>query len=282
MRIKLNVFFILFLFAGYYWDRLTEMSVLFASVLLHEMGHVMAARLMHVRVEELELFPFGSVARMEDITKYGGAVEALIAAAGPAVSGLLALLAYSAPTDKDIFILCAKYNRILCFFNLLPVLPMDGGRILRNLLLYLMGYKRATQVLVLWGRVLSILLLGWNIYSLVQGSYDITAAIIAVFIFSGTSKEVKYCSYHYLLNSSSRKTSLVRCNRIRQRSLQASPETYIRQLVSQFSPGNLCTVLVKDYSGETVAELSEKEIMASFMKLGYDGKVKDLLEMKKR
>lgn len=281
MRIKLNVFFILFLFAGYYWGRLAEMSVLFASVLVHELGHVLAARCMYIRVEEIELFPFGSVAKTEDITKYGGFVEAFIAAAGPAVSGVLALLLYLIPTEKDMVIQCAKYNTILCFFNLLPVLPMDGGRIFRNVLVYMISYKKATQVLVLWGRVLAILLLGWDIYILLHGSYDITAAVVAVFIYLGTIKEAKYCSYYYLLNSNSRKASLAQSKRIKRRVLKASPETYIRQLVNQFSPGNLCTVEVKDYSGNTITVLCEAEIMACFLKLGYDGRVRDILDMKK-
>lgn len=280
MRIKLNVFFILFLFAGYYWGRLTEISVLFASVLLHELGHVFAAHRMHIRVEEIELFPFGSVAKMEDITKYGGFVEALIAASGPAVSGVLALLLHFISTDKDIIVQCAKYNMILCFFNLLPVLPMDGGRILRNFLLHIMGYKKATRILILWGRALAILLLGINAYMLLKGSCDISAAVVAVFVYIGTIKESKYCAYYYLLSSNSRKSYSVRSKRIKRRVIKAFPDTYIRQLVNQFSPGNVCVVEVRDYSGKTIQRLSEAEVMVGLLKYGYNGKIRNIIEAK--
>ena len=129
----------------------------FASVLLHELGHALVARHLGVRIDRIELHFFGGAAQMTDHPRNAGD-EIAIAAAGPAVSfalaGLSVLLAQV--SGLGIFDLLARINLILGAFNLLPALPMDGGRILRALLSRRMGYARATETSVKVTRVAAI------------------------------------------------------------------------------------------------------------------------------
>jgi Zn-dependent protease len=129
----------------------------FASVLLHELGHAVVARHLGVRIDRIELHFFGGAAQMTDHPRSAGD-EVAIAAAGPAVSfalaGLSALLASA--TALPVFGLLAQVNLVLGAFNLLPALPMDGGRILRALLSRRMGYVRATETAVKVTRVAAI------------------------------------------------------------------------------------------------------------------------------
>jgi len=129
----------------------------FGSVLLHELGHALVARHLGVRVPRIELHFFGGAAQMADQPRSNGD-EIAIAAAGPAVSfglaGLSLLLAqlFAVP----LFQLLAYINLILGAFNLIPALPMDGGRILRALLSRRMGFLRATEVSVTIARGFAI------------------------------------------------------------------------------------------------------------------------------
>ena len=129
----------------------------FGSVLLHELGHALVARHLGVRIDRIELHFFGGAAQMTDHPRSAGD-EIAISAAGPAVSfalaGLSVLLAQV--TGLWIFDLLARINLILGAFNLLPALPMDGGRILRALLSRRMGYARATETAVKITRVAAI------------------------------------------------------------------------------------------------------------------------------
>jgi stage IV sporulation protein FB len=61
VRIKLNVFFILFLFASYFVGWLQQSLILFMSVLIHELGHVLAAKKLKINVYEVELLPYGEL-----------------------------------------------------------------------------------------------------------------------------------------------------------------------------------------------------------------------------
>jgi Zn-dependent protease len=121
----------------------------FASVLLHELGHALVARHLRVPVVGIELHFFGGAAKMAQQPRSAGD-EIAIAAAGPAVSFALGGLGFvlAALTGAGFFTMFAWLNTIIGTFNLLPALPMDGGRILRAVLAPRMGFGRATEVAV--------------------------------------------------------------------------------------------------------------------------------------
>lgn len=277
MRIKLNGFFILFLFASYFADWLQQSLILFASVILHELGHVFAAKLLKIKVYEIELMPYGGVVRMEELSKFGGAAEATVSAAGPAASLCLALIFGFFRDVSGVFDSIFRYNMILFSFNLLPIIPLDGGKIARNLLIFFMGYRQATKILVLGGRTAAFLLLGYNIYMLILGSKSAALIIAAIFIYIGTIKEEKLSSYYYMFTGNKAKSSLEAQGRIRTRFIKAKEDTPIRLIVNRFSPATLCFVKVVDDSGETRMVLSEDEVMKGFVRYGYYGIIKQII-----
>lgn len=110
---------------------------LIASLLLHELSHAAVARRLGLRIAGITLFIFGGVAEMLDMPARPRD-EALIAAAGPAMSlmlaGLAALLSMPFPDDGVAAVLLsylAAVNLVLALFNLVPGFPLDGGRLLR-------------------------------------------------------------------------------------------------------------------------------------------------------
>jgi Zn-dependent protease len=136
--------------------------ILFASVLLHELGHALVARQLGVRVSGIELSFFGGAAKMTDMPRTGKH-EALIAAAGPAVSLALGGLGFGlgAALGSPLLSWLGFANFILAAFNLIPALPMDGGRIFRALLSRKMDYVRATDIAVTVSRVAAIGFVVW-------------------------------------------------------------------------------------------------------------------------
>ncbi|HTE51747.1 MAG TPA: M50 family metallopeptidase [Kofleriaceae bacterium] len=131
----------------------------FGSVVLHELGHALVARHLGVRIDRIELHFFGGAAQMTDHPRSAGD-EIAIAAAGPAVSFALAgvSLLLAQLSGLVLFHQLAWINLILGAFNLVPALPMDGGRILRAVLSRRMGYARATETSVVIARYFAIAL----------------------------------------------------------------------------------------------------------------------------
>jgi Zn-dependent protease len=141
---------------------------LFACVLAHEFGHALVARAFGIGTRSIALVLFGGVATLEREPARPG-VDALIALAGPVVSALLAVLAYSLLHVVDrivpagasdaaaaIVAYAIWVNAMLALFNLIPAYPMDGGRLLRAALWSLRGDRdRATVNASLVGIVLA-------------------------------------------------------------------------------------------------------------------------------
>lgn len=275
MRIKINISFILFLFISIYLGFWQNVLVIFCSVLFHELGHSFAARLFHIKVLEIQLFPFGGIAVTENIAKYGGRTEVIIALAGPFISMLAAAAFYFFGEGLSLSSIIIRYNSALFFFNLIPALPLDGGVIVRNLLLSRESYKKATKYMTRSGKIIAIMIALYNIDLLIKGNRSIAYIVSSLFIFAGALKEEKNCSYIYLLNRNNKKERKLHGFPTRQ--LNVSGETYIKCVVDQFSPGNICRIMVHDEKGNFKKVLCEADIMNGFLKYGYYAKIKDIV-----
>ncbi|VGO21253.1 site-2 protease family protein [Pontiella sulfatireligans] len=113
----------------------------FGSVALHELGHSVVARAKGGYIHEIVLYPFGGAAKISNLPKRP-VDEMLVALAGPAVSLLLALIF----RQWEITQFLGYLNTMLFLFNMLPVFPMDGGRVLRAALTIKHGRLDATRM----------------------------------------------------------------------------------------------------------------------------------------
>ena len=174
---------------------------LFASVLVHELGHCVVARLYGAKVRSITLWLLGGVATFEDMPRQRGA-EAVVAIAGPIVSiavgvvcwlGLQALPPDAVPA-RFVFMYLAGMNVALAVFNMLPALPLDGGRVLRSLLALRMSHLRATQVAGGVSRFLAILLGVWGLWTL-----NVMLVLVAFFVYMAVRSELRTSAVTELL-----------------------------------------------------------------------------------
>ncbi|NLZ44057.1 MAG: hypothetical protein GX894_04295 [Clostridia bacterium] len=148
IRIRIHPLFLLTLFISGITGRYLSMLLVFFSVLLHEVAHILTAFGFGYRTTAVELFPFGGVARLDYSLFNDPRAEAVTALAGPVQSGILALLAKAMEGWFGYVPVCGELLRInlgLAFFNLLPLFPLDGGRVLRAFLATARGYTVATR-----------------------------------------------------------------------------------------------------------------------------------------
>jgi Zn-dependent protease/predicted transcriptional regulator len=166
---------------------------LFVSVVLHELGHSITARRYGVKVRRITLWFLGGVAEFEEMPRQRGA-EAVVGIAGPIVSFLLAgiftglavVIPRTVPAVWIVVYYLAALNFMLGLFNLLPALPMDGGRILRSLLALKMPHAKATVVA---GVVSKIMAGGMALFGLF--TFNWWLIILALFIFTAVKNETQ-------------------------------------------------------------------------------------------
>ena len=145
-------------------------ALAFASVLVHELGHAVVARRLGVHVSGIELSFFGGAAKMTQMPRSANH-ELAIAAAGPAVSLMIAGagLGLGGALHVPLLASIGWINLVIAGFNLIPALPMDGGRILRALLTRKLDFVRATDVAVTVSRVAVVLFVVWGL----SGAYQL-------------------------------------------------------------------------------------------------------------
>jgi Zn-dependent protease len=159
--------------------------LLFGFVVLHELGHAVVARQLGVHVTGIELGFLGGAAKMANLPRTPRH-ELLIAAAGPAVSLMLggAFLGLGLALGTPFVATLGVINLIIAAFNLIPALPMDGGRILRALLVPRFGYVRATDIAVMVARIAAV---GFVVIGLTLPAYQLL--ILAPFLWLMGSRE---------------------------------------------------------------------------------------------
>ncbi len=147
-------------------------KTLIASILalsLHEAAHCMAARAMGHRLDSIELMPFGGVAQMSTVYALRSTQELTIALAGPAVSLIVSMLSAVSGLTGPMVQAFLRFNLMLGLINLLPALPLDGGRMLRALISQRFGYVRATNVLARTGVVVGIIIILSGFWAALNG-----------------------------------------------------------------------------------------------------------------
>ncbi|MDO8544059.1 MAG: site-2 protease family protein [Opitutaceae bacterium] len=155
---------------GLFWNVAT-LLVFFTCVVLHELGHSFTAMQFGVGVRRILLMPIGGMAEFDSIPRQPSR-ELLITFAGPAVNfaiaAALALIVgfppgypggdYDFPANATGFAqLVLHWNLLMGLFNLVPVFPMDGGRIFRAVLALRLPYLRATLIAATVGKVLALI-----------------------------------------------------------------------------------------------------------------------------
>jgi Zn-dependent protease len=151
-------------------DTLGWFVLVFACVLAHELAHSLVARRFGVEVLEIELLPIGGVSKMDRIPDEPSQ-ELAISLAGPLTSAAIgaAALATAAAAGADVWppatvggaLLAGVgwFNLLVAGFNLIPALPLDGGRALRALLERQVGPEEATHQAARVARIFAILMI---------------------------------------------------------------------------------------------------------------------------
>ncbi|MCT2398325.1 site-2 protease family protein [Novosphingobium mangrovi (ex Huang et al. 2023)] len=195
---------------------LTFFALLFLCVVLHEFGHIFAARRFGVRTPEVVLLPIGGVSRMERIPEEPQA-EFVIAIAGPAVTLVIALVlilalgGLPAPeavaqdfTLHGLIVQLAFANLVLFVFNLIPAFPLDGGRVLRAGLAATLGHTRGTRVAAQIGQAAAFLL---GLAGLFGG--NMILVLVAVFIYLAAGSENGIAQLHGITSGKPASASMI-------------------------------------------------------------------------
>jgi stage IV sporulation protein FB len=284
-KLKVNII-LLFAVAGMAFFGMWDTVLYFIpSLVVHELAHIIAAGACGIVIDEMEILPFGCSARTKSFTGLPPVREMFVAAAGPAVSMMLAAGVYF--FNKYCFpISWAKplvnVNLAIAAINLLPALPLDGGRILRALLTRYVGNKRATKFCSFSGVFFSAAIVALGVYFAVRGEINYSMFLMAVFLCYAAVKELKSAPYALIRDLTGKKEMLKERHAVGIRSLSALGSEKLRDVLRELDAGRYNLVYVLDREMRLTAVLSETDILNGLLKHGSEVSLNRLAEDKKR
>ena len=148
IRVDISTYVIVLLsfLAGYF--EYTFLTIII--IIVHEMGHFLTGYFLKLKVKEISLFMFGGVTIFDEDLNLNIFKELLVVVMGPVVQMLFYMLVYYFYTKGFVSVSTMKkvstINLILLEFNLLPILPLDGAKILNNILDLILSYDLAHKV----------------------------------------------------------------------------------------------------------------------------------------
>jgi Zn-dependent protease/predicted transcriptional regulator len=249
-----------------FWSLLFIVSI-FGCVVLHELGHALAAKRYKIKTVDITLLPIGGIARMESLPENAWE-ELMVAIAGPLVNFMIAILVLPFVSFPETIINAEEMttvnagnfmisffavNLTLGIFNLVPAFPMDGGRVLRALLSF--RYKRtvATRVAATVGQVLAI---GFVFAGFFSNPFLV---FIGFFIFIGAQTEADFVEAKSMLKGYRIKDVLMRnCQTI-------SPTDTIKSAAQALLEGQARNFLVMS-GAKPAGTLSREEIIKALSK----------------
>ena len=193
-RLRIHPLALMFPLAAILLGAGQDAAALAIALIFHEGAHLAAARGLGVGVSQLKLMPFGGAIALDNPYALAPARLFAVAAAGP-LGSLLALLCGVALAHWRVLpplfaALLTRVNLTLMLFNLLPALPLDGGRMLYALLSPKLGRKRAAEAGIWGGRVVSAGLVVIAIRGLfLGGRLSLSLSFAAVFILASAGDE---------------------------------------------------------------------------------------------
>ncbi|WP_245805919.1 M50 family metallopeptidase [Bacillus alkalicellulosilyticus] len=271
-KIKINPFFWFILGIGIITGYFKEVVMVFAIVFIHEMGHALVANHFNWRIRKIELLPFGGVAEMDESGNRPFREEFLVIIAGPLqhlwlMGASFAFVSFDfwSTADHQQFIL---HNLMILGFNLIPVWPLDGGKLVHLGYCYLFAYQRA-QALTLYSSIGVLALV--SLLSYIMFPFHLNLWVVLFFLCISNYLEWKQRHYAYMRFLMDRLNGKMTYSR--RQHLTFPNDMKIRDVLKKFRKGHNHIIVIKDTSKKTFIE--EIEILQTYF---HDKKINHTLQ----
>ncbi|QQE77002.1 site-2 protease family protein [Alicyclobacillus sp. SO9] len=240
--------------------------VLFLLVMLHELGHAAVAEYLGYEVEEVSLLPFGGVAKMSlGNIGFMPRHEAFIAIAGPVVNFLLIFVSYilwlTHFWSHSFFLTVVHMNLWIALFNLLPAMPLDGGRILRAARSRSIGFETATVEAYRLGLSLGLVLLVLGVVAIWAGYAHVGLIILAVFLLFSSWMGIRGLRMETVRFLDAKRRQNGGIDEVRL--LAVNEMSTVRDVVRRFGPNRYHVVYVLNDKGSIIDEIEEDELLSA-------------------
>ncbi len=285
IKIKINFLLLILLPLYFYYGYGVEISVCLISVFLHEFSHVFVSNKIGLDMIEIEMFPFGGVAKSKESFWISTIDEIFISIAGPIMNFVIVIIFIfinKVAPNINIIEIIIKANLIIGLFNVLPIFPLDGGRILRSYISSKIGYKNGTIKLVYITYAISILSIIYGLITFVMHGKGIYLIFISLFILLAARKEKKMAAFIFINEIIGKKGQLLKKKVMGTHLLVALKTVTAMEMIKYFLPKKYHIIIVIDCTGKSIGTIHENDFMDIILEIGFDVTLEKLLIHKEK
>lgn len=275
LRISIWIFPIIFASVSGGYSHLFFAAYLSAA--LHELAHIVCAHFLKIGIDRINIYPFGISARLKSTYIQSAEKEFLVAISGPFCSLILFWLFSSIYVlqKQSLLLYLADTNLALCIINLIPSLPLDGGRMLKALLTQRFGIIRSYNFMLKLSRIV-ILVLIISAIILVTITYNFSLILISAFLLQNLVWEQQSVSLIALKEILSSKDKIKLKNILPTKVICVSEGKPASNILKFLSYDHFYIVNVIDENCKITNILTEAEILTALTKNGIRTRFGDI------
>lgn len=278
-KLSINLLILPVFYAAYRFEYLSIMTASFLTAFFHELFHIAAIKLTGNHFKKIVLEPFGISAIISDISFFNSKKEMFISLAGPFFNFIAAFLLYI--LNDYIKIQNTKYlitlNLSMGIFNLIPALPLDGGRFLRAYLSPEHGIIHAYNFMIRQSRIIIFVLLTLSAFLIIFSSFNFSLIIIAVFMLSNLCCEKESLNKVILKNILTSKLAAQDVLSKKTKVITVFASSPARSILKNLSFDYYLDIVIIEKTGKVLAVTTETEVVNFLISSGIRSKFKDML-----
>lgn len=281
MKISVNIYLFPVALAVFFTGQFELYAIAYFFAFLHECAHILTAKSLNLQVEKVEFLPVGFAAKIRGVSALSVKEELILLISGPAANLVFfiftALICKTIPSlNTEVLSSCISVNIILACFNMLPIIPLDGGRIFLIMLSLNMGILKCARFCTVFSKILNIFLLFISIcIFIITGSFIMIIVVCYIlFLLFGDNENITADSFLYILN----KKNLIKTNKVVPLKPAAAAETTsLINILREIDRKNVMIITVFDNDNKMVGILDEYRILAHVLNKGLNFTVGELL-----
>lgn len=268
--IKINKFFIPYIILLIFMGFNGNLIIAFAMVILHEFTHYFTARYFGFKNGNVEILPFGAVLTVNDFEEASFKEDLIISLSGPIFNLVLAVIFYIVNLYFYNIIVKSLFltNAALGIFNLVPVLPLDGGRILRNLMARKIRYKLASLITIIVSMCIGSVFMLYYIYCFFRGQINMSFGIIALYIIIYSFREKERIAYIIMSDIIKKKFRFIKRGYIENKSFSIYNKKDLLKALSLVEKNKYNIFTVLDDELRVVDIIYEEEVLEALKSYG--------------
>lgn len=258
-----------------------DVALIALTLAAHELAHLFVAKGVGLATASVDLYPFGGVAHIAGLGEADAYSETVVALAGPLSNALLAAVAAVLLRTPLVATGAAQQlldaNVVMALFNLIPALPLDGGRVVRAYHARQVGYSAASRLMANLGRGLGALFVLAFAGLAIQGFVYPALPAVGVLVFIAAQGERAAAQYVLLRRALRKRDELKTTGLLPLEQLLAVDSTPARRVLTGFRPGRYHLITVTDSLLRSLGTVDEARFLDGLIALGADATAGDVL-----